>query len=143
MIILCWDLVFWYGFYMKYFLRYFVWTILIWQYFWYMYAMNDGNGLYNTSRRSCMPCCTPRVPYFLGCALRMWNLPSITFIHVHYLIIRLDIQWISNSHIGILHTSTHEKLSNSFSFTKIMNHVGQLKSYSIYIIPSRSHMTLP
>ena len=62
--------------------------------------------------------------------------------HAHYLIIKLDIRCISLAHIGIIHTSTHEKLSNSLSCTKIMNHVVQLQSYILDIIPSRSYITL-
>ena len=49
-----------------------------------------------------------------------------TFRHAHYFIIKLDIQWISLSHIVQIHTSTHEKLSKSRSGTNIMNHVDQL-----------------
>ena len=48
----------------------------------------------------------------------------------------------SIAHIGQIHISTNEKLSNSLSCTKIMNHVVQLQSYILDIIPSRSYITL-
>ena len=74
--------------------------------------------------------------------IAIWRDYHLQFEARSYLIIKLDIRCISLAHIGIIHTSTHEKLSNSLSCTKIMNHVVQLQSYILDIIPSRSYITL-
>ena len=63
------------------------------------------------------------------------------FRHVHPLITRLHILWILISHLGIIHTSTHEKIR--ILCTRIINKLEWLQSCSLDITPSRSYMTLP
>ena len=63
---------------------------------------------------------------FFHTLLYLEELPSATFRHSHYLIIKLYTQWISPAHIGKIHTSTYEKLIHILSCTKkFMDHVGQ------------------